>query len=507
MDVGNTWMTKGEMLINELAQIYSGKGYHRIHLDKLEDYHLFFEHSDFISNTRIMPISDIDGSLKALRPDVTLSIINRCDDKLKRQENLFYIEDVYREDRHTNGSSVIKQLGVEILDKKNKVDVKDILNLAAESLHKIDTKATLVISDMDITVGILQGIEDDNLREQVANELSKKASDNILALTGNELIAGLPKNVGSANEVYKKLDEQGLEGELISKLNRLRQLAEQIKNENPGLDVIIDLSMINDIGYYSGIIFKGYVHNVREEVLSGGRYDNTLEKFGKSMSGVGFAIYIDCIEEKQMKTAEDLVIAMPKGRLADKVIKLFDEAGYKLDNDDNSRKLIKECNGIKYLFVKPSDVHIYVERGIADIGIIGKDILLENDPSVYELADLGIGKCILAVAAKKNEDLNGLQEYRVASTFVNYTKKYFANKNIRTEVIKLSGSVEVAPLLGLSDMIVDLVETGNTLRANGLEIREKIADISARFISNKNSYVFKREKIEKMIESIKGIVR
>ena len=173
-------------------------------------------------------------------------------------------------------------------DKKNKVDVKDILNLAAESLHKIDTKATLVISDMDITVGILQGIEDDNLREQVADELSKKASDNILALTGNELIAGLPKNVGSTNEVYKKLDEQGLEGELISKLNRLRQLAEQIKNENPGLDVIIDLSMINDIGYYSGIIFKGYVHNVREEVLSGGRYDNTLEKFGKSMSGVGF---------------------------------------------------------------------------------------------------------------------------------------------------------------------------------------------------------------------------
>ena len=100
-------MTKGEMLINKLTQIYSGKGYHRIHLDKLEDYHLFFEHSDFISNTRIMPISDIDGSLKALRPDVTLSIINRCDDKLKRQENLFYIEDVYREDRHTNGSSVM----------------------------------------------------------------------------------------------------------------------------------------------------------------------------------------------------------------------------------------------------------------------------------------------------------------------------------------------------------------------------------------------------------------
>lgn len=507
MDVGNTWMTKGEVLINELAQIYNSKGYHRIHLDKLEDYHLFFEHSDFISNTRIMPISDIDGSLKALRPDVTLSIINRCDEKLENQEKLFYIEDVYREDRHTNGSSVMKQLGVEILGKKGKVDVRDILNLAAESLFKIDKKATLVISDMDVTVGLLQGIEDDKLREQVADELSKKASDNILALTGNELIAGLPKNTGIAKEVYKKLEAQGLKGELLSKLNQLKQLAEQIQGENPGLDVIIDLSMINDIGYYSGIIFKGYVHNVREEVLSGGRYDNTLEKFGKSISGVGFAVYIDYIEEKQMKTAEDIVIAMPKGRLADKVTMLFDKAGYKLDNDDDSRKLIKECNGIKYLFVKPSDVHIYVERGIADIGIIGKDILLENDPSVYELADLRIGKCILAVAAKKNEDLNGLQEYRVASTFVNSTKKYFANKNIRTEVIKLSGSVEVAPLLGLSDMIVDLVETGNTLRANGLEIREKVADISARFIANKNSYVFKREKIEKMIESIKGIVR
>ena len=115
------------------------------------------------------------------------------------------------------------------------------------------------------------------------------------------------------------------------------------------------------------------------------------------------------------------------------------------------------------------------------------------------MADLGIGKCILAVATKKDENLEGLEEYRVASTFVNSTKKYFVNKNIRTEVIKLSGSVEVTPLLELSDMIVDLVETGNTLRANGLEIREKIADISARFIANKNSYVFKRDRIEKML--------
>jgi ATP phosphoribosyltransferase len=187
-------------------------------------------------------------------------------------------------------------------------------------------------------------------------------------------------------------------------------------------------------------------------------------------------------------------IALPKGRLGDTAYSIFERAGYGCpDIHEENRRLVFEnpdC-GVRYFWVKPSDVAIYVERGAADIGVAGKDILLEYSPEVYELLDLGIGQCRMAVAAKKGFALShDDRTLRVATKFVNIARGFFGKKGREIDVIKLGGSIELAPLLGLSDVIVDLVETGRTLLENDLEPVETICDISARLISNKAGYKF-----------------
>ena len=191
-------------------------------------------------------------------------------------------------------------------------------------------------------------------------------------------------------------------------------------------------------------------------------------------------------------------IALPKGRLGEKVYNMLERAGYGAPGiKDESRRLIfenEEC-GVRYFWVKPSDVSIYVERGAADVGICGKDILLEYSPDVYELVDLGIGKCRMAVAAKNDFFDDNKRTLRVATKFPNITKGYYASLGRDIDIIKLNGSIELAPILALSDVIVDIVETGATLRENGLEVKAEIVPISARLIANKSSFKFRGEEI------------
>ena len=203
-------------------------------------------------------------------------------------------------------------------------------------------------------------------------------------------------------------------------------------------------------------------------------------------------------------------VALPKGRLGEKVYQMFENAGYECPSiKENNRKLIFENKekGVRYFWVKPSDVSIYVERGAADIGVCGKDILLEYSPDVYELLDLNMGKCRMAVASKKDFYDDNQRTLRVATKFVNIAKAHYASKCRDIDIIKLNGSIELAPILGLSDVIVDIVETGTTLKENDLEVVETIVPISARFIANKSSFKFKTEQKEKIIESMKAQVK
>jgi len=193
-----------------------------------------------------------------------------------------------------------------------------------------------------------------------------------------------------------------------------------------------------------------------------------------------------------------LNVALPKGRLGEKAYALFEKAGFPCPSiRDNSRKLIFENReqGVRYFWVKPSDVAIYVERGAADVGVVGKDILLEYAPDVYELLDLKMGKCRMAVAGKKDfRDPVG-QTLKVATKFPNITLDYYHKKCRDIDIIHLNGSIELAPILNLSHVIVDIVETGSTLKENDLVVYEEIVPISARLIANVASYQFKDDAI------------
>ncbi|MBQ8080983.1 MAG: ATP phosphoribosyltransferase [Clostridia bacterium] len=196
-----------------------------------------------------------------------------------------------------------------------------------------------------------------------------------------------------------------------------------------------------------------------------------------------------------------LNIALPKGRLGEKVYERFERAGFPCPAiREENRKLIfdNEALGLRFFWAKPSDVAIYVERGAADIGVAGKDILLEYEPDVYELSDLGLGKCRMAVAAPQGKYLDPGRTLRVATKFQRIARAHYAGKGRDIDVIHLNGSIEIAPILGLSDVIVDIVETGTTLRENNLEVIEEVAPISARLIANKASFAFQKDMIEKI---------
>ena len=211
-----------------------------------------------------------------------------------------------------------------------------------------------------------------------------------------------------------------------------------------------------------------------------------------------------------MKSLKEMInIALPKGRLGEKVYEIFESLGYGCPSiRENSRKLIfeDEKNGVRYFWVKPSDVAIYVEKGAADVGVVGKDILLEYNPDVYELLDLDIGKCRMAVAAKKEFRDDPQKTLKVATKFTNVAQNFYASKGREIDMIHLNGSIEIAPILGLSDVIVDIVETGTTLKENNLEVKDTIFPISARLIANKSSFKFKNEQIEKIVRELSAQV-
>ena len=239
-------------------------------------------------------------------------------------------------------------------------------------------------------------------------------------------------------------------------------------------------------------------------------YDST-----PGADAIGFAVYLDELDRlsaplppvQQQKTDRVMLnVALPKGRLGDKVYGLLARIGYGCAEDYNAtRKLVVENPeaGIRYFLVKPSDVAIYVEHGAADVGIVGKDILTEASADVYELLDTGLGRCRMCVAAPNDYQDDPSRPVRVATKFVSIAKNYYASIGRDIDIIKLNGSIELAPILGLSDVIVDIVETGTTLRENGLKVVTEFLPISARFIANKASYQFKHREVDRMLEQLR----
>jgi len=202
-----------------------------------------------------------------------------------------------------------------------------------------------------------------------------------------------------------------------------------------------------------------------------------------------------------------LKVAMPKGRIYKQASKLFRAAGIPIPNDlDDTRKLIIPFpeGKMEFILAKPVDVPTYVEYGVADIGIVGKDVLIEENRNVYELLDLGIARCRMSVIGLPN--WKPVVNPKVATKYPKVASQYFREKGQQVQVIKLNGSIELAPLIGLADRIVDMVETGQTLKENGLVEMEKIFDITSRLIANRVSYRMKNDVIQKLCDQLQTVI-
>ncbi len=520
-------LNNSERIIYELRSLYSKFGYKAFKMSKFEEYDLYGSNKDFLVSENCITFTDSDGRLMALKPDVTFSIIKNLDDSVSGVQKVFYNENVYRVTKKAGGFSEIMQTGVECMGEVSDNEVCEVINLAARSLYAISEKYVLDISHMGILSGLFSAMDlNEGKKKELLEAVSEKNIGVILSLLKsfnvgealtNKLI-DLLNAYGTPAEVLPKISAAVVNSEMQNAYNELFAVCEKLINAGYEKNINIDCSVVNDMNYYNGIVFKGFIQGVPVSVLSGGRYDRLMERVNKKAGAIGFAVYLDEVDRVLEGEAEvsDLIeqdtylnIALPKGRLGEKVYEMFEKSGFECPQiHEKNRRLIFENaeKKVRYFWVKPSDVAIYVERGAADIGVAGKDILLEYSPDVYELLDLNIGKCRMCVAGKNEFTDNGTSTLRVATKFTNIAKSYYADKCRDIDIIHLNGSIEIAPILGLSDVIVDIVETGATLLENGLEPKETIVNISARLIANKASYKFKSQYIDKLRDSLAHIL-
>lgn len=443
MEIDEKVLQAGEKYIFALRQLYVNNGYRPYRMSKFEEYDLYAKHKGFLVSDNVITFTDTTGRLMALKPDVTLSIIKNSKDVPTETQRVCYSENVYRVAKGTNSFREIMQTGLECFGKVDSEDVYQVILLAAKSLALFSEEWVLELANVDAVL-------------------------------------------------WEKLQatEYGV---------RLRL--------TPTLDV--------DNNYYNGTVFKGYINGIPSAVLSGGQYDNLMRQMQRQSKAIGFAVYVDLLERlddvpAQAVQDDYLNVALPKGRLGEKVYAMFAKAGFECPSIlENNRKLFFENpqQKVRYYWVKPNDVAKYVERGAADLGVAGLDILAEYEPDVAELMDLQTGICHMMVAGPKGgKELCSHNTLRVATKFTNIATKYFQSKGKNIDIIKLHGSIEIAPLLGLSDVIVDIVETGTTLKENNLEEWELVLPISARLIANKSACKFKQGKIQSVVKALAEMV-
>ena len=496
-----------ELATFKLRKLYTDYGYRQFKMSKFEEYDLYSKNKDFLVSDGVITFTDTDGRLLALKPDVTLSIIKNSKTESGDCEKLYYNENVYRISESTHSYKEIMQTGLECIGKVTENEVLEVTELAAESLNLISSDFKLLISHVGLVDSFLNDCEIlDAQKSKVLAALRQKnggALKEILTENQFNSLKCLIKSYSTPFETLKAVKTYA-KSETLKYITELEGICNRLENSGYKDKIAVDFSVISEDGYYSGIVFKGFINGISGRVLSGGRYDKLMNRMNRKGGAIGFAVYLDTLE--RLETAEKgedefINVALPKGRLGEKVYAMFESAGFDCPSiKETNRKLIFENSDkkLRFFWVKPSDVAIYVERGAADIGVAGKDILLEYSPDVYELLDLNIGKCRMAVAAKSDFKDDDSKTLRVATKFSNIAKKYYAEKCRDIDIIHLNGSIEIAPILNLSDVIVDIVETGKTLLENNLAPFETIVPISARLISNKASFGFKTEKINQI---------
>ena len=526
-------------IIEMLRETFERKGYHEVITPGFEFYDVFSSNSRYFPQESIYKLIDHKGRLLAMRPDSTIPIARLTATKLKGHAlpiRLYYAQRVYRQQPELRGrSSEIMQMGVELVGLSTFESDIEILTAGVEAMN------SCCVDDFRIElghVGIYKLLMDNlnatpDQKEAIHSLIASKnyagLSDILESFPESQtvkLLKELPKLFGGkealdeARTLFDGYDEKLLE--MLAYLERIFQGLLELCPDK----VMIDFGLVHQAEYYSSLIFRGYLASAGEPVLSGGRYDELFKDFGEDLPATGFGINVDQLASALLKKdvsqpAEPIAdcsdpdgnrsqcgirIALTKGRLENSIIRLFDEIGYDTTYmKDKGRKLLLPIPGknIEIVLAKAADVITYVEHGVCDVGIVGKDTIMETGGTFYEVLDLGFGKCKFALAVPKGSDFyGGYRTKRIATKYPKVASAWFESKGMDVEVIRIEGSVELAPLLSLADGIIDIVETGTPLRENGLEIVEVIRNISARLIVNVASMKMKKAEIEDLISDI-----
>lgn len=516
MEVKENILRKEEAIALKLRELYEERGYDLFRLASFEEYHFYLEQKNFLSGDDVIKFNGNDGRLLALNPDVTLSIVKNTPAGASRK--VYYNENVYRHNRKSDEYRQINQVGIEVIGEVSLQTEVDVVMLALASLSEIG-KGKLELSHSGLIAAILD-LFPDHCRGKVFNRLKNKNFSELAQLAEKggvspqrtqQLMALMKLSGDFYRELPKALATAAGWPEATAALQSLEDGAKVLKQQQlpENVQLLFDLSTVNDTNYYSGLIFQGFIENIPQALLFGGRYDGLFQALGKPQQAIGFGIHLDRLDQNRSKEAgmktRMLNVALPKGRMGQAVYEMFRDAGLVTANLlDDSRKLVfeDETNNIRFFLVKPSDVASYVEHGAADIGIVGRDILLETEADVIDLLRFNLGVCRIAVAGPRDFTIDPTRPLKVATKYTNITRQYFGDRSQPIETIYLNGSIELAPIVGLADVIVDIVETGTTLKENDLVVLEEIDESSAHLIVNRSSWRFKKAAITEVVEKV-----
>ena len=536
-DLYNEDYKKKLNLQNKLHQVFAEYGCLDIQTPTFEYFDVFSNQIGTTPSKDLFKFFDTEGNTVVLRPDFTPSIA-RCVAKYFEPEQepvkLCYMGNTFANASNYQGRlKETTQCGVEYVgDGRAKADAQMLAMV-------VDCIKAIGIEDFQISVGhagFFDALLDAaNMRRKQANTL-RGFLDNKNFLGVEEFVEALEidealKNLFLLLADFDITDEDLANAKIWSKeypkvakaMESLEELNSILKEKGIDKYISFELGMISNYEYYTGIIFAGYTYGLGEPIVKGGRYDTLLSNFDKDAPAIGFAFVVDqlltAVDKISMKEKESdtndryLTFALGKGRLAKKTLQLFEQIGITCEEifDPNTRKLIfvNEELKLRFFLSKGPDVPTYVEHGAADIGIVGKDTILEEGRNIYEVLDLGFGNCRMCICGPKSakELLKHQEQIRVATKYPQIAKDYFYNEKHQTvEIIKLNGSIELAPIVGLSDVICDIVETGATLRENGLDVLEEVCPLSARMVVNEVSMKMENERITKLIRDLKEVL-
>lgn len=470
---------------------------------------------------------DRNNNLLVLRNDMTAPIARLAATRLQQGEGvkrLCYLANLYRYEEIQMGRQCeFEQAGVELLGAYGAEADAEVIVLAAQALQAAGMQEFAFSVGH---VGFINGLAEeagftaeqvlqlkDCLRRHDAVGLEELASTAYI----NEEIKQLFRDflfLQGGVELLEQLSAVVKNETCLAALQDLRQIYALVEQHNAGKFVSFNLGLYRSLDYYTGMLFEVYVPEMGYPVAGGGRYDKMMRGFGMDCPATGFAIGVDrVILALERDTSDEYItIAMPKGKLFKKSLAYLEQVGYYAENvTEDSRKLVitNEETKVRFIIAKTVDVPTYVEYGAADIGIIGKDVLLEENKDVVELVDLGFGKCHLMLAVPEKNVRSKLTDYahlRVATKYPNCAKAYFNKLGIQNEIVKLNGSIELGPLIGLSEVIVDIVETGTTLRENKLVEVDSIFTATARLIANRASFKLKFARLHKLVEDLRAVL-